>query len=177
MKILTVLIVGCGLLISPASAVGLGDTVDLVVEPTSVDVVLGQDLDLTISVTNVGSDPTPPLLVHIDITDPEKASSVDPEDWTATLSKPIGALESGATRTVDWRIQPISGGTFALYAVALSPGVDAVAASNVVTVDVADQRSLDPNGILPVAIAAPAVVGALLVVQTQRTRRRSRASA
>lgn len=155
-----------------ASAAQLSDSVVVAIEPTSGAVVLGAQLDLQVSVTNDGDDATPPLVVHIDITAPDQESSVDPEDWTPTLSKPIGVVGRGETVVVDWTIQPISAGTFATYAVVISPGVDTIAASNVLEVRVTDQRTLNPGGIVPVAIAVPALVGALLAVQMQLARRR-----
>ena len=148
------------------------DGVIITIEPTDVSVVLGEHLELVVTVTNESSAPTPSLIAHLDITDPAKATSVDPEDWTSTLSKPIGVLEPGAAATVDWNIQPIAAGTFAVYAVALSSDSSSVSASNVLAVSVADQRSLNPGGILPLAVGAPAVLGALLLFQI-RTNRRS----
>lgn len=155
----------------PLAAQTLTDTVEITIEPPQSTVTLGDSLDLVVTATNTGSEATPPLVVHIDITDPAKATSVDPEDWTPTLSKPIGALDPGQTATLDWRLQPISSGTFATYAVALAPGVDHIASSNVLDVQVDHERTLNPGGILPVAIAAPATVGALLLVQLRLARR------
>jgi len=149
----------------------LPDTVVLTIDPMESDVILGENMDLVVSVTNTGVDETPPLVIHIDITKTDQATSVDPEDWTPTLSKPVGPVQPGRTVTVDWNIQPISSGTFATYAVALAPGLDTVAPSNVLEVRVADQRSLNPGGILPVALAAPAAVGALLLIQLRSARR------
>lgn len=159
---------------TPASAAQLTDTVVVTIDPPTSSVVLGENLDLQVSVTNTSENTTPPLVVHIDITKPDQATSVDPEDWTPTLSQTIGELAPGETIVVNWTIQPISAGTFATYAVALSPGVDNIAASNVLEVRVADQRSLNPGGILPVAIAAPALIGALLMLQMRLARRNRR---
>ncbi len=155
---------------TPAGARTVED-VEVSVEPDETDVLLGETTDIRVTLTNTGNHPTEALVVHIDITDPTSDSSVDPEDWTATLSKPVGVLAPGTSATVGWSIQPISGGSFALYAVALSPGSDRVAASNVLDVTVTDQRSLNPGGILPVALGAPALVGALLMVQMRLARR------
>ncbi len=155
---------------TPAGARTVED-VEVSVEPDETDVLLGETTDIRVTLTNTGNQPTEALVVHIDITDPTSDSSVDPEDWTATLSKPVGVLAPGTSATVGWSIQPISGGSFALYAVALSPGSDQVAASNVLDVTVTDQRSLNPGGILPVALGAPALVGALLMVQMRLARR------
>jgi hypothetical protein len=156
---------------SSARAEGAVDAVTLRIEPTNSSLTLGENLDLRIGVTNNGARPSPPLVIHLDITDPDRSSSVDPEDWTPTLSKVVGVVAPGDTVIVAWNIQPISSGTFATYAVALSPGIDDLATSNVLQVAVADQRTLNPGGILFVAIGAPALVGALLLLQIRLARR------
>lgn len=155
---------------STASAESLDD-VAVTVDPTSHSVVLGDAFTVQITVTNRGSVATVPLVIHVDITDPSQPTSVDPEDWTSTLSKTIGILDPGTSVTVDWELQPIAGGEFAVYAVALSAGIDTLSPSNVLRVAVADQRSLNPGGILPVAIGAPLVVGGLLLLQMRLARR------
>ncbi len=154
-----------------ASGAGALDGVEVTVEPTSAQVLLGESTTITVAVTNHGGQASDDLVVHIDITDPTSGSSVDPEDWTATLSKRVGVVAPGSTATVGWDIQPVSGGSFVLYAVVLAPGAETVSASNVLEVIVTDQRSLNPGGILPAAIGATAVVGALLIVQLRRARR------
>lgn len=153
------------------------DGVIVEIEPTNRSVVLGDDLDLTVTVTNGAGRPSADLVAHLDITDPRRSTSVDPEDWTSTLSQPIGVLEPGQVGTVRWNIQPISPGTFSVYAVAISSESRAVAASSVLTVEVADQRSLNPGGILPVAIGMPALVGALLVARALAAKRATRPAA
>lgn len=168
---------GSALVAAPVGAAtgDIAETVTATIEPTETSVILGDSLDLSVTVTNNGADPTGPLVVHLDITDPGQSSSVDPEDWTSTLTKPVGIIQPGDSVAVDWTVQPISGGTFSTYAVILGRGIDSISASNVLQVDVADRRSLNPNGILPVAIGAPAVVGALLLLQIRQSRRTARA--
>lgn len=145
--------------------------ITITIEPTDSSVVLGENLDLAVTVSNNGSAATVPLVVHLDITDPGLSTSVDPEDWTATLTKELGVIGAGDSATAEWTIQPISSGGFSVYAVTLSPGADTTTVSNVLQVSVADQRSLNPGGILPVAIGAPVVVGGLLLVQLRLARR------
>lgn len=154
-----------------AGATQLLDDVSIAIDPSDVDVVLGENFDLTVTVTNNGTNATAPLVVHLDIIDPEQSTSVDPEDWTPTLSQTIDPIAAGESITVSWNLQPISPGSFATYAIALSPGVDTIAASNVVEVRVSDQRTLNPGGILPVSLAAPSIVGVLLLVQMRFARR------
>jgi len=155
--------------VAPSAIDLVGVTIQVV--PAATDVLLGEATDLSVVVTNNGSQPTAPIVVHLDITDPTSSTSVDPEDWTSTLSRTVGSIAPGATTSVAWTIQPISGGTFALYAVAIIVGADSLAASNVVEFTVADQRSLNPGGILPVALGVPAAVGLLLLIRIRPVRR------
>jgi uncharacterized membrane protein len=151
---------------------GTADSVTVRLEPTSSSLKLGENLNLHVTVTNSGTQTTPPLVVHIDVTDPSQATSVDPEDWTSTLSQRLGSVAPGTAATVEWNVQPISGGTFLSYAVALSPGSDTIATSNAVRIDVARQRTLNPGGILAVAVGVPVVIAMLLLLQIARSRRR-----
>lgn len=153
-------------------------TADLVVtiDPVEHAATLGDSIELTVRVDNVGAADTVPLVVHIDITDLSGEGSVDPEDWTATLSIPIDAVPAGESRTAAWALQPISPGEFTVYAVVLAPELDAVHTSRVLRVSVDDQRSLNPGGILPVALGMPAIVGGLLLGQIGRGRRNRRAA-
>jgi hypothetical protein len=157
-----------------ADADGTVSAVTVRIDPPAASVTLGEKLDLQITVTNHGDIPSPHLVLHLDVTDPDRSTSVDPEDWTSTLSKPLSVVAPGESRTLDWRIQPISAGTFAIYAVAISPGVHDLSGSNVAQVDVQAQRSLNPGGILAVAAGTPAAVGALLLLRLRVARRRDR---
>jgi hypothetical protein len=146
------------------------DKVLVEVRPLTAQVALGDTIDLDVTVTNTSGAARNDLIAHIDVTSPNRDGSVDPEDWTATLSKQIDRLEPGAGTTVTWSIQPISPGTFLVYAVVLAPDAPDVAGSNVLTVSVEDQRSLNPQGVLPVVIIVPAAVGALFVSRLRRNR-------
>ena len=153
--------------VRPARA-DIVDTVSVRVEPAANSIRLGRSFDLHITVTNNGKTPSPPLVIHLDITDPDSSTSVDPEDWTETLSKTVGVVAPGKSVTVDWTLQPISSGTFAAYAVALSPGVDNAASSNIASVEVTGGRTLNSGGILFVSLGMPGLVGALLLLRMRR---------
>lgn len=171
-------IAGVVLLFVPtgASAQSIAEDVTVTMDPVTSAVALGDHLDITLEVTNHSDSALHDLVLHVDITDPDRSSSVDPEDWTATLSKDLGQLGPGQSTTTSWRLQPISAGTFTVYAVALAAGAETVAASNVLEVSVEDRRSLNPNGILPVALGAPVVIGGLLAAQLRLGRRTPRGS-
>lgn len=150
-------------------------TVDLRADAVAVE--LGEMVDLAILVTNNSPEPARDLVVHIDITSLDRDGSVDPEDWTPTLSKPIDQLEVGRSATIPWTIQPISPGRFTVYAVVLSPDSTVVPTSNAVMIDVVDRRTLNPQGVLPVALGMPAVVGLLFLDRVRRNRNRTQEAA
>lgn len=167
----TLALAAVAILPTPATASPLDDSISVSIEGSASSLVLGGDLELAITVANNGSEASPPLIVHLDITEPTSTGSVDPEDWTATLSKQVGVIDAGDTAVVDWRLQPISGGDFVIYAVAISPGLDDLASSDLAAVNVVSKRSLNPGGILPVAIGVPGLVALLLVAQMRHARR------
>jgi hypothetical protein len=160
-----------------ARAAPIADSITVTVEPTTIDLALGESRGVSVTVTNASDLASVPLVVHLDITNPDSTSSVDPEDWTSELTQPVGVVGAGSSVTVGWNLQPISPGTFTAFVVALPRDGSDVVASDVVRIQVADRRSLDPGGILPVAIGAPAVVGGLLLVQIRIARRSRRGDA
>ena len=144
------------------------------ISPSSVTGAVGDRFEIDVTITNTGASSTSPLAAHIDVTDPRSESSVDPEDWTATLTLPVSALEPGARAVVQWNIQPIAPGEFLLYAVALEadrPDDPAVAVSNAVPVSVAERRSLNPRGVLPVVIVLPLLLGSAILVRRRQLRK------
>lgn len=147
-----------------------GHEVEVAVSPARIEATLGDSFEIEVTVTNRGDQPTASLVAHIDITDPAQTTSVDPEDWTETLSQTVGVVPPGGSQTATWELQPISPGSFSLYAVALSADTDQVQASSATLIEVAFVQTLNPEGVLPVVLAGPIVVGALLLMVMRRSR-------
>ena len=157
-----------------ASADVLDSQITVLVTPDQVSTTVGTATEITVSLTNNSTEATPELAVHLDITDPKKRGSVDPEDWTPELTLAMSPLAPGAQETRTWSISPIEGGDFVLYAVALDTisGVEptVIAVSNGVPVNVDEKRSFNPGGVLPLALAMPAVLGTALLWRFRRLR-------
>jgi hypothetical protein len=155
---------------SPASAGS--PALEVRIDPAQLTVDVGQHIELTVTVTNRAAEATAPLAAHLDVTDPTSSGSVDPEDWTATLTKQIGVLEAGATRTIEWPMTPISGGRVVAYVLLIpTEGDQLLTTSNVVPIVVDEHRTLNPQGVLPIAAGAPLLVAFLLLVQRRWARR------
>lgn len=159
-------------LAAPAAATSGGRDLTIDITPSAPEIALGAAVDLTVTATNTGSTGSGPIALHLDVTDVAANASVDPEDWTKTLTRRIGVLGAGEARSLIWRVQPISGGTFTLYVVALdADGTTAeVAVSDTVTVQVATRTSLNPQGVLPVVLLVPGAIALLLVSAVRRRR-------
>ena len=155
---------------APAAAAQGGD-VEVTIEPAELRTDVGKAVPVAVTVTNLADRPTDDLVVHIDITDPRRAGSVDPEDWTVTLTRSAGVIPPTESVSLTWDLEPISGGRFTLYAVAMSPDSTTIVASEGVEVVVDERRALNPQGVLPVALVTPLAVGGLLLVRWNTRRR------
>lgn len=157
----------------PAGGASADSQLEVRVEPSELTVDVGAQVELTVTITNRSSEPSAAMAAHLDVTDPTGSGSVDPEDWTGTLTRQVGVIEGGGTETITWPMTPISGGRFVAY-VLLIPieGKQALTASNVVRIVVDERRTLNPQGVLPVAAGAPLLIGLLLVGQRRWSRAR-----
>jgi hypothetical protein len=102
---------------------------------------------------------------------------VDPEDWSPQRTQYVDPIEPGATVTQTWDVNPVLEGQIAAYIVVIadSTGADIqpLGVSPVVHLDVGAQKSLNPGGVAPVAVAVPGTL-AVLLVAARLTRRRQR---
>ncbi len=157
-----------------ASADVPSDQLIVSVTPTQVSTSVGTSFEVTITLDNMAEEATPELGLHIDITDPRESGSVDPEDWAPSLTHSIAPIGPGEQVMQSWTLAPIQGGDFVLYAVALdmNAGVEpsTLAVSNGVPIHVEEKRSFNPQGVLPLAIAMPAMLGLALVWRHRRLR-------
>ena len=151
---------------------GEGD-LTVVVSPAAASFDLGSDIELTVAVTNNSDNEMIDLAVHLDITDPTKDGSVDPEDWVPTLTLPIRSLAPAETRVLQWRLKPIAGGQFSVYAVVLQAGSSELYASEAAVYSIAERRALNPQGILQAAIGMPVLIGSILLGRMRAHRRKT----
>ena len=173
MRLLIAMLAVIALMASTAALASAQSSDDVTVEiaPASTHGAVGDKFDIEVTVVNRGNAPTPRLAAHIDVTDPSSESSVDPEDWTPTLTRPVGVVDAGKQVTLRWTIQPISPGDYILYAVALvadRQSSPTAAVSNAVPVAITERRSLNPSGVLPVALVVPILLGAAIVIRRRQ---------
>ncbi|MEV0797507.1 hypothetical protein AB0I34_07450 [Kribbella sp. NPDC050281] len=124
---------------------------------------LGQTLTVESVVSESG-----PAIAHLNVVSLDGVY-VDLEDWTQDVTQPVPA---GRETQLDWEFQAVNPGHFAVYVV-LIPQSGALVAGPPVHVTVSPRQTLDSGGVVPVAIAVPALLGAAALIG--RLRRAARA--
>jgi hypothetical protein len=161
------------LVLAGAGAPAARADVRVTMSPTQVSTRLGDSftVDSTIRSSSRRSD----LIAHLNVVSVTKGVYVDPEDWSASRTSYLPPLRRGEPKRVSWKIKTVSGGRFAIYVVVLpraggairsapltvSPGVD---------VRVAEHRTLNSGGVLPLALGVPAGLGLLALALRMRRR-------
>lgn len=128
-------------------------------------------------VTNTGTEPSPALIVAMNIINLNaQGDVVDPEDWSPQRTQYTERLAPGQSVTLNWRINAILDGDFMVYMVVIpAPGgpkaTSHPVASPGIHLTVTPFTKLNPGGVLPYAIGGPLVLG-LVIFLVYRHRRR-----
>ena len=161
-------VVGALALAAPASA-----QVDVTVSRNEVTTRLGDDFGFSTVIRNRGTAPASGLVAHLNVVGLSSGIYVDPEDWSAERTKSVPALGPGESATIDWSVTAVTGGRAAIYVVVLpeeQPSDQAPVSSPAIDVRIADTKDLNSDGVLPLALGVPALLG-LLTLATRRRRR------
>jgi len=135
-------------------------SVSVTVDRVGVATGLGKRFAFRSTVVNAGPGEARGLLAHLNVASLLPGVYVDPEDWSAR-TRYLDPIPAGGTATVRWSLQAVNAGAFAVY-VAVLPADAAGRPPTVgraVRVTVAERRTLDAGGILPLALGMPIVLG------------------
>lgn len=127
----------------------------------------GDTVEYNTVVTNNGVEASPPLIVAMNVINLDaKGDVVDPEDWSPQRTQYIQALAPGESASLHWIINTILDGDYMVYMVLIpSPTSRDTTSQPIATsgihLTVTPFTRLNPQGVLPYAIGAPAI---LLVV-------------
>jgi len=136
-------------------------SVSVTVDRTGVATGLGKRFAFRSTVANTGPDEARGLVAHLNVASLRPGVYVDPEDWSTSRTRYLDPIPAGGTATVRWSLQAVNAGSFAVY-VAVLPSDAAGRPPTVgrtVRVTVAERRTLDAGGILPLALGVPTVLG------------------
>ena len=121
------------------------------------------------STLSAGAAATGPLVAHLNVVSLDPATYVDPEDWSTHRTRYLGAVAAGDSASVRWSVKAVSSGPIAIYVTAVpADGSGPIAVGPPLHVQVAERRTLNSGGVVPLALAVPAVLVAVAVVTRRR---------
>lgn len=149
-------------------------TWSVTLDQSQVTSSLGNRFTFVSTLSNETGQVRPGTIAYLNVVSMQSDVYVDPEDWSSKRTRFLGDVQPGATTRLTWDVQAVNSGRFVVFVVVTSAsGSDEVVTSPALRVAIADQRRLNPSGILPVVLVVPTVV-ALGLVWSWRRRRRLR---
>ncbi len=154
------------------SAVSALPAVSVDLDRPTVSTSIGGRFSFASTVRNDGDQPMSGLIAHLNVLSTDPAVYVDPEDWSTNRTQFLDALPAHSATRLTWDLQAVNVGHFVVYVtVTTQHGADEVTASKALRAAVAAQRTLNPNGIVPLAAAIPVTVLVLMGFTVRRRRR------
>ena len=157
-----------------AGSATAGGEVTVRVDRERVGTELGGKFDFRTTIANHSSAKTPALVAHLNVLSLRDGVYVDPEDWSSKRTWYLGSVRAGESKTIVWKLQAVNAGSFAAY-VAVLPERDPQKpplTGRTVVVSVADRRTINSGGILPLVLGIPCAIG-LLATGVRMKRRRA----
>jgi hypothetical protein len=165
----------CALLVVSGAAPSLaGAAVSVSADRTDVSTSIGHDFTFSTRVDNKGSTSTPPLVAHLNVLSLRPGVYVDPEDWSSRRTVFLGPVPGRGSRSITWKVKAVNSGDIGIYVAVLpqSGAAEPPVTSETIHVRIAQRRTLNSGGILPLAAGIPALLAALAVgVRFSRKRR------
>jgi hypothetical protein len=174
MRARTLLVAAAAAALALASPALAADGVTVSVDRTAVKAALGHAFVVRSTIANHGATPATGLIAHLNVLSLRGDVYVDPEDWSSSRTRYLVPIPAGGSTTLTWKLDAVSPGHLGVYIAALSrAGTTAPTVSRTVSVTVADRRTLNAGGILPLALGIPALLALVtLFLRLGRTRAR-----
>jgi hypothetical protein len=156
-----------------AAGAQAGNGVSVGVDRKAIATQLGHKFHFRSTFRNAGGAPVGGLIAHLNVLSLQRSVYVDPEDWSSHRTKYLPPIPAGGSLTVSWPMEAVNHGKFAVY-VTLVPQQSlgrTPAIGPAVTIAVADRRTLNSGGIVPLALGIPALLGLLMLTLRHRRAR------
>jgi len=160
------------LLLAPgAQAADPAARLSVAVDRARISTLLGHKFVFRSTITNRGSTAARGQIAHLNVLSLHPGVYVDPEDWSSQRTRYLDTIPAGGASTVTWRMQAVNDGDFGVYVTVLpnSGSARPPATGPAIRVAVAERKTLNSGGILPLALAVPGILG--LMVLGRRLRR------
>lgn len=127
-----------------------------------VTATIGQLFTFVTTVENQSSSPAAGLVAHLNVLSNDPGTYVDPEDWSSHRTQYLPTIGPNRDLRLTWTVQVVNSGSFSVY-VAVLPrhGAGDVVTSAPLRVTVAQRRTLNSSGVLPLTLGIPAIIGLL----------------
>jgi hypothetical protein len=133
------------------------------VSRTRISTGLGDKFTIRSTVVNHGSKLARGLIAHLNVVGLDPSVYVDPEDWSSHRTIYLETLPASGSTTITWRLQAVSAGAVDVYVAVFPRRATARPPTTgpTVRVTIADKRTLNSGGILPLALGIPAFLALL----------------
>jgi hypothetical protein len=135
------------------------------VDRTDVSTKLGQKFTFHATITNRGPTAAAGLIAHLNVLSLRNGTYVDPEDWSSHRTQYLKTIPAGGALTTKWQVEAVNHGAFGVY-VAVLPDTGAArppATGPTIHLAVAQKKTLNSGGVLPLALGIPSFLGFLIV--------------
>ena len=153
-----------GILLAPTAAAG-AENVAVTVAPERIATKLGGRFSFTSTITNSGETDARGLIAHLNVLSLRDGTYVDPEDWSSNRTRYLDPIAPGQSTTITWRMQAVNDGDFGIYVAVLPESGAPVppVTGPTIHLDVAERKTLNAGGIVPLVLGLPAALGLLAV--------------
>ena len=154
-----------------AAGAQAGTGVSVAVDRTAIATQLGHKFHFRSTFRNTSGAPASGLIAHLNVLSLQRSVYVDPEDWSSHRTKFLPTIPRGGSVTVTWPMEAVNHGKFDVYVTLVSQRTIGrpPAIGPAVRIAVADRKTLNSGGILPLALGIPAALG-LLTLGLRRRR-------
>jgi hypothetical protein len=162
------------LLAAAAPAAAAAPRLAVSVDRTAIVTKLGHTFTIHSTISNNGNAPAANLIAHLNVLSLRGDVYVDPEDWSSHRTRYLPPIPPGRATTLTWKLNAVNPGHLGVYIAVLPRHAAGTAPTTSPSVEVrsADRRTLNSDGILPIALGLPALVG-LLTLYLKLSRRRA----
>jgi hypothetical protein len=142
---------------------------------TTVSTKLGHKFAFRSRIENRGKAAARDLVAHLNVVDLTGHTYVDPEDWSSSRTRYLRPIPAGGSAALTWKLNAVNAGAVGIYVAVLPRSGAPVppATGPTVRAEIADRKTLNSGGILPLALGIPGAI-ALVAFSVRSSRRPSR---
>jgi hypothetical protein len=147
-------------------------SISVTVAPERIATRLGGKFSFTSTISNDGATEAVGLIAHLNVLSLRDGTYVDPEDWSANRTRYLQPIAAGDSTTITWGMQAVNDGDFGIYVAVLPEDGSPVppVTGPTIHLDVAERKTLNAGGIVPLVLGIPAALGILALAVRLRRR-------